>query len=72
MPTSLCFEQITSLLFVVLIRVNLTYQEIPYKPAVMVEEFEEDSERNLIRISAVIYVERENHKGIIIGGEGQM
>ncbi|MDA2918288.1 GTPase Era [Desulfobacterota bacterium AH_259_B03_O07] len=51
---------------------NLTYQEIPYKTAVFVEEFEEVSERDLVRISAIIYVERKNHKGIIIGNQGQM
>jgi len=51
---------------------NLTYQEIPYKTAVFVDEFEELSERDLVRISAIIYVERKNHKGIIIGNQGQM
>ncbi len=51
---------------------NLTYQEIPYKTAVFVEEFEEVTEKNLLRVSAIIYVERKNHKGIIIGNQGQM
>ncbi len=43
-------------------------KEIPYAVEVSVEQFKE-SERN-IRISAVIYVERESQKGIIIGHQG--
>jgi len=50
---------------------NLTREEIPYRTAVVVDEFYEDDEKNLIKIYAVIYVERENHKGIIIGKNGQ-
>jgi len=51
---------------------NLTREEIPYKTAVVVEEFQEVPEKNLVRISALIYVERSNHKGIIIGDQGKM
>lgn len=51
---------------------NLTYEEIPYKTAVVIEEFQDVSEKNLVRISALIYVERDNHKGIIIGDQGKM
>lgn len=51
---------------------NLTRREIPYKVAVVVSGFSEDAERNLIRISAEIYVERKNHKGILIGKGGGM
>lgn len=43
-------------------------KEIPYSVEVGVESFKE-SER-LIKISAVIYVERESQKGIIIGHQG--
>ena len=43
-------------------------KEIPYAVEVRVEEFKE-SERS-IRIRAVIYVERESQKGIIIGHQG--
>ena len=49
----------------------LTREEIPYRTAVVVDEFNEVAENDLIKISAVIYVERENHKGIIIGKNGQ-
>lgn len=43
-------------------------KEIPYAVEVVVEQFKE-TERN-IRISTVIYVERESQKGIIIGHQG--
>jgi GTP-binding protein Era len=51
---------------------TLTQKEIPYQTAVVIEEFEELPEKNLINILAVIYVERKNHKGIIIGKKGEM
>lgn len=51
---------------------NLTHEEIPYKTAVVIEEFQDVPEKELVRISAVIYVERQNHKGIIIGEKGRM
>ncbi len=43
-------------------------KEIPYAVEVRVERFKE--EEKLIRINAVIYVERESQKGIIIGHQG--
>jgi GTP-binding protein Era len=47
----------------------LYYQEeIPYAVEVVVEEFKE--EKALIRIRALIIVERESQKGIIIGNQG--
>lgn len=45
-------------------------KEIPYSVEVMVEQFKEDG--NLIRINAVIFVERDSQKGIIIGHGGKM
>lgn len=51
-------------------KILLYYQkEIPYSTEVVVEKFE-DTE-GLVRISAVIYVERDTQKGIIIGHGGQ-
>ena len=44
-------------------------KEIPYSVEVEVESFKEDN--NLIRINAVIYVERDSQKGIIIGKQGK-
>lgn len=50
-------------------KILLNYdKEIPYSVEVEVESFHE--EENLIRISAVIYVERDSQKGIIIGKAG--
>lgn len=43
-------------------------KEIPYAVEVMVESFKEDAKK--IAIEAVIYVERESQKGIIIGHQG--
>lgn len=44
-------------------------QEIPYAVEVEIESFKE--ENRLIRIYAVIFVEREGQKGILIGNEGK-
>ncbi len=43
-------------------------KEIPYSVEVVVEQFKESEKR--INISAVIYVERDSQKGIIIGHKG--
>ena len=43
-------------------------KEIPYSVEVRVERFKEDDKR--IHINAVIYVERDSQKGIIIGHQG--
>jgi GTP-binding protein Era len=52
-------------------KILLNYdKEIPYSVEVEVERFKE--EEKLIRISAIIYVERESQKGIIIGRGGKM
>ena len=50
-------------------KILLNYdKEIPYSVEVEVESFQE--EEHIIRISAVIYCERESQKGIIIGKAG--
>ena len=50
-------------------KILLNYdKEIPYSVEVEVESFQEED--NLIRISAVIYCERDSQKGIIIGRAG--
>ncbi len=51
---------------------QLTREEIPYATAVVVEEFKEREDKNLIVIKATIQVERESQKGIIIGEKGRM
>lgn len=51
-------------------KILLEYEkEVPYSVEVIVEKFEEKD--NAIHIMAVIYVERESQKGIIIGHAGQ-
>lgn len=50
----------------------LTSQEIPYASAVTIDAFKEDEEKNLIRISATINVEKESQKAIMIGKKGAM
>lgn len=51
-------------------KILLNYdKEIPYSVEVVVEQFKE--EEKLIRINAVIYVERDSQKGIIIGRGGK-
>ncbi|ACO04919.1 MAG TPA: GTPase Era [Persephonella sp.] len=50
-----------------------TKKEIPYSAAVEVESIEEGKvKKDLLIIRANIYVEKENHKAIIIGKKGQM
>jgi GTP-binding protein Era len=51
-------------------KILLNYdKEIPYSVEVVIENFKEESK--LIRVNAVIYVERESQKGIIIGHQGK-
>lgn len=50
---------------------RLTHDEIPYSTAVSIESFKERQD-GLVSISAVITVERDSQKGIIIGKKGEM
>lgn len=65
---------------------NETRQEVPYATAVVVDSFEEPeasatpgaesgkparAARPLVRIHATIFVEKDNHKGILIGARGE-
>lgn len=49
-----------------------TNEEIPYGVAVQVETFTEKTEKNLVVIQAVVHVERDSHKRIIVGKGGRM
>lgn len=49
---------------------ELTKEEVPYSTAVVIEEMKEEPE--ITRIHAVIYVERDSQKGILIGKGGGM
>lgn len=45
-------------------------EELPYSMTVEIEEFTEEG--NLLRIGALIWVEKENHKMIVIGKKGEV
>ena len=47
---------------------QLTYEEIPHSVAVEIEEFQES--KTLTKIAAVVLVEKESQKGILIGKNG--
>jgi GTP-binding protein Era len=47
-------------------------EEVPHAVAVQVEEFDESRRPQLVKIRAVIYVERDSQKGILIGKQGRM
>jgi GTP-binding protein Era len=48
-----------------------TAEEVPYGTAVVVDSFSEQRERGLLVIKATILVDRDTHKGIVIGSGGQ-
>ncbi len=50
----------------------LLKDEVPHGIAVGVEEMKERDDKDILDISAVIYCEKESHKGIIIGKGGAM
>lgn len=49
-----------------------TRNEIPYGTAVQIESFEENPHRQLVVIKAVIHVERDSQKRIVVGRQGEM
>ncbi|MEG1845542.1 MAG: GTPase Era [Oscillospiraceae bacterium] len=51
---------------------RLLEQEIPHGTAVSIEKMHEREDSEIMDIEAVIYCEKESHKGIIIGKSGQM
>ncbi len=56
---------------------RLTHEEIPHGTAVAIDSFSEEPEedpddRQIVHIEATILVERDSHKGIIIGKQGSM
>jgi len=50
----------------------LTREEIPYGVGVILDEFTDKEEKNLIVIQATIVTDRESHKPILIGKRGAM
>ena len=51
---------------------RLLDREIPHGVAVSIEKMRERSDKDIMDIEAVIYCEKESHKGIIIGKKGAM
>lgn len=51
---------------------RLLDKEVPHGIAVDIISFKEDEEKGIIRIQANIFVEKESHKGIVIGKGGEM
>ncbi len=49
---------------------RLLHQEVPHKLNVAVDEFDDQSD--LVRLLVTIWVERESHRGIVIGKQGQI
>lgn len=73
-PSDMVTEQPEQFIIAELIRekvLHLTRDEIPHSVAVEIEEMQ-NRKNNLIYIRAVIYVERDSQKGIIVGKSGQM
>jgi len=68
-------EQTERFLVKELIRERLLHhlgEEMPYAVAVDIEEFDESRRPDLVAIRAVIYVERQSQKGIVIGKKGHL
>ena len=51
---------------------ELLDDEVPHGIAVAVESMKEREDKDLLDISAVIFCERDSHKGIVIGKGGKM
>jgi GTP-binding protein Era len=51
--------------------IRRTFQEVPHALEVVIEEIEEVRE-NLVRVSAIVWVETESQKGILVGKAGRM
>jgi len=47
-------------------------EEIPHASCVLVEELRYDEKKERVRVNAVIYVESESQKGMVIGAHGRM
>ncbi len=72
-PTDELTDQSERVLAQEMIREQLffhTQREVPYSTAAMIEEFVEKPEKSLLVIKAVIYVERQSQKIIVIGERG--
>jgi GTPase len=49
-----------------------TFQEVPHAVEVMIEEIDDESRDDLTRVRALVWVETDSQKGILIGSGGRM
>lgn len=73
-PDDASSDQTQDLLFAELIReavIRRTFQEVPHAVEVIVEEIEHQRD-GLVRVRALIWVESESQKGILVGSHGRM
>lgn len=74
-PDDMITDQSERILAAEIIRekmLSLLEDEVPHGIGVDIELFKERQDKNIIDIDAVIYCEKESHKGIIIGKHGSM
>lgn len=72
-PPDLSTDQAVEVIIAEFIREKVltsTFEEVPHAVGVQVEDLEYDGKKNLYSIYAIIYVERESQKGILIGHHG--
>ncbi len=50
----------------------LTREEVPHSVAVVIDRMQRREDRDIVDIDAVVLVERESHKGIVIGAGGRV
>jgi GTP-binding protein Era len=74
-PPDMITDKSEEFLIAEIIREKIYYEtrhELPYSTAVIVEALDECAQKNLLKVTAVIYVEKQSQKGIIIGKQGAM
>lgn len=73
-PSNMITDQPERVLISELIRekvLRYTEKEVPHGIAVEIEKIKKRKEKDIIDVSAIIYCERNSHKGIIIGKNGR-
>lgn len=73
-PEDMSTDQTVDVMIAEFIREKIlrtTFDEVPHAVGVAIDDLEQDDKRDLTRIYATVYVERESQKGIIIGKGGE-
>lgn len=74
-PAGTTTDQPENLVIAEMIRekaLDLTREEVPHSVAVVIQEIQKRSDGDLIDVFAIVYVERDSQKGILIGRGGKM